>query len=126
MGKGLALQFKERFPLMFVYYQAMCKTRVLMTGKPILYQDSEPEVLLFPTKDHWRNQSQMEYISEGLEHIAQQIRYNIWKIKSIAFPKLGCGLGRLSWKEVLTEIEDKLGHLKDLSVEVYGERITND
>jgi len=54
--------------------------------------------LLFPTKQHWRDTSDLEAIQEGLRwvrasHVAEGI-------KSLALPALGCGLGNLEWKDV--------------------------
>lgn len=98
MGKGLALAFKEGYPDMFVVYQEECRTGKLRIGKPTLYSNSTPWILNFPTKNHWRDPSKLEYIDEGLQFVVAN--YKQLGIDSIAFPKLGAGLGTLSWDEV--------------------------
>lgn len=98
MGKGLALQFKQKYPEMFTAYRQACKTGQIRIGKPMLFQDSKPWILNFPTKDHWRQPSKIEYIAEGLEYIVAM--YKKLGITSIAFPKLGTQNGKLSWVEV--------------------------
>src|SRR5436190_17747676 len=42
MGKGLALAFKQKYPVMFNVYQQECRTGKLRIGKPTLYQQSTP------------------------------------------------------------------------------------
>src|SRR5579859_6919210 len=69
MGKGLALAFKERYPDMFVVYQTECRTGKLRIGKPTLYSNSTPWILNFPTMNHWRDPSKLEYIEEGLQFV---------------------------------------------------------
>jgi len=110
MGKGLALEFKARFPMVFAEYARLCSAGILRPGKVILVEN----VLLFPTKDHWRDPSKLEYISDGLDDFATQT----WSFRSIAFPRLGCGLGGLDWPVVRQMMSDKLADL-DLNVEIY-------
>ena len=114
MGKGLALAFKQRYPEMFTTYQQECRTGELHVGHPALFKASTPWILNFPTKDHWRDDSRIEYIEEGLAYLA--IYYQALGIKSIAFPKLGAGLGRLSWNEVGPLM---IKHFCSLDIEVF-------
>jgi O-acetyl-ADP-ribose deacetylase (regulator of RNase III) len=95
MGKGLALAFKQRYPAMFVVYQQECQNGQLRVGRPTLYRESKPWILNFPTKDHWRDASKLEYLEQGLQYFVDH--YKEMGIQSIAFPKLGAGLGKLSW-----------------------------
>jgi O-acetyl-ADP-ribose deacetylase (regulator of RNase III) len=98
MGKGLALTFKQRYPEMFAIYQHDCQTGKLQIGRPTLYQKTTPWILNFPTKNHWRFPSKLEYIEKSLAFLAKQ--YKKAGITSIAFPKLGAQNGQLSWDEV--------------------------
>src|ERR671924_200654 len=83
MGKGLALAFKQRYPDMFAAYQQDCRDGKLRIGRPTLYKTSTPWILNFPTKDHWRDDSRMEYLEEGLQYFVAH--YKQLGIKSIAF-----------------------------------------
>lgn len=98
MGAGLALAFKQRYPEMFATYVHECQSGQLRIGQPALYRSSQPWILNFPTKDHWRAPSKLEYIEQGLQFFAAN--YQQLGIHSIAFPKLGAGHGKLSWDEV--------------------------
>lgn len=99
MGKGLALQFKKRFPDMFQDYVQRCKQHEMKLGFPYLYQAPHPPYILnFPTKDHWRSKSSLGAITDGLAHLIEH--YDVWGITSLAVPALGCGLGQLAWHDV--------------------------
>lgn len=114
MGKGIALQFKNRYPKMFASYQNICEKNQLDIGKLYLWKSAEKWVLLFPTKKHWRNPSKIDYIEKGLKKFVDN--YERIGIESIAFPKLGCGNGNLDW-ELVRPIMEK--YLKPLPINVY-------
>jgi O-acetyl-ADP-ribose deacetylase (regulator of RNase III) len=99
MGKGVALQFKERFPDMYADYVARCKAGEVKLGKPYVFRrQMGPWVLNFPTKDHWRAVSRLSDIEAGLAHLEEH--YREWGITSLAVPPLGCGHGQLEWRVV--------------------------
>lgn len=117
MGKGLASTAKYRFPDMYVHYEDLCKKKILQMGKPKLhkressifnqlaeettslpYENGETWFLLFPTKQHWKNNADIQGIEEGLKWIRDN--YKQQGIKSLAMPALGCGLGNLQWQDV--------------------------
>ncbi len=114
MGKGLALEFKNRFPDMYKDYLERCQKGEVKLGKPYLYKSLiPPYILLFPTKQHWRSFSNLSAIEEGLEFL--KARYKKWGITSIAVPPLGCGLGELDWTIVGPTL---YRHLSELDVSV--------
>jgi len=118
MGKGLALEFKKRFPDMFQDYQNICKKEELKPGQPYLYKSLIPPwILNFPTKDHWRSVSRLEDIIKGLEYLVKH--YKEWGITSLAIPPLGCGQGRLEWDTVRPILTHYLS-LMDIPVEIYA------
>lgn len=114
MGKGLALSFKKRYPDMFESYKKVCEKHQLTIGKLMLYQEADHWILLFPTKENWRNPSKLEYIEKGLMKFVNS--YAEKHITSIAFPKLGCGNGELNW-DLVRPIMEK--YLKPLPIDVY-------
>ena len=114
MGKGIALEFKKRYPSMFETYKLACEKKRLKTGKLMLCYEADHWVLIFPTKENWRNPSRLEYIEQGLIKFTNM--YAESGITSIAFPRLGCGNGELSWDEVKPLMEK---YLKDLPIDIY-------
>src|SRR5437667_12575601 len=72
MGKGIALEFKKRFPEMFLDYENRCARKEVELGKPYLYKRVVPPwILNFPTKGHWRAVSKLSDIIAGLEYLKQ-------------------------------------------------------
>lgn len=114
MGKGIALAFKQQYPDMFVAYRKMCEKHLLSIGKLMLWNAPDHMILLFPTKENWRNPSKIEYIEKGLQKFVST--YAEKNITSIAFPKLGCGNGELNWDDVRPIMER---YLKPLPIDIY-------
>jgi O-acetyl-ADP-ribose deacetylase (regulator of RNase III)/uncharacterized protein YwgA len=120
MGKGVALEFKNRWPENFKQYKKLCRDHWLRPGRVFVFENhnmfgpAEPRFLVnFPTKDHWRGKSELSYIRDGLDDLVVQLRAH--QIKSIALPPLGCGNGGLDWADVKPIIQSKLA---DVGVEV--------
>ena len=121
MGKGIALMFKEAFPENFVAYEQAVKNNEVHTGRMFVTESRRlggPKWLInFPTKQHWRSPSKLEWIIEGLRDLRTAIQRH--GIRSIALPPLGCGNGGLNWSEVKPEIERALGDIEGIHVIVF-------
>ena len=118
MGKGIALQFKERFPDMYKDYEQRCRRGEVKLGTPYLYRTLIPPwVVNFPTKDHWRSVSRIHDIIAGLECLLAH--YKEWGITSLAVPPLGCGQGQLEWAIVGATLYSYLNRM-DIPVELYA------
>ena len=117
MGKGLASRAKYQFPDVYVAYQDACRAKKVRAGRPYLYKReasldqeladlnsplSTPNAvkwfLLFATKRRWQENSRLEDIEGGLDWVKRNFAKE--GIQSLAMPALGCGLGRLDWKDV--------------------------
>ena len=114
MGKGVALEFKKRYPDMFYEYKKLCEEKRLDIGSLFLWRKSEKWILLFPTKKHWRNPSRLEYIEAGLKKFTQN--WDNMGAEPVAFPRLGCGNGALEWKDVKPLMEH---YLSSLPIQIY-------
>jgi len=118
MGKGIALEFKNRFPDMYEDYVSRCKRGEAKLGRPYLFKRLVPPwILNFPTKDHWRSAARLRDIIDGLEYLTPH--YKEWGIESLAVPALGCGQGQLDWEKVGPILHHHLRKL-DVSVELYA------
>jgi O-acetyl-ADP-ribose deacetylase (regulator of RNase III) len=123
MGKGIALQFKQKFPAdYFNAYKLACQTGELAIGSVQVYElknaQTNPRYIInFPTKRHWREQSRIEYIEGGLQSLIEAVER--YKIKSIAMPALGCGLGGLDYEEVKPLIEKAFSDLPKVEVLLF-------
>lgn len=122
MGKGVALQFKKKFPANFKEYERACKRGEVEVGKMFTVEvDSltNPRYIInFPTKKHWRGRSRLEYVEQGLDALVSEIRR--LNLRSIAIPPLGCGNGGLSWeREVRPLVEAALARVPEVEAYVY-------
>ena len=117
MGKGLALEFKYRFPEMFKEYETLCKAGKIKPGILHFWKESTPKIVNFPTKDHWKDPSKMEYIEKGLLYFVDN--YRKWALNSIAFPRLGSSFGGLEWEKVRERMYLHLSTLCNLDIMIY-------
>ena len=118
MGKGLALRAREQFSDVYVEYEKACRAKRITADRPYIYKreesvlhelvDIEPYrnkirtpyrwFLLFATKRHWKTNSRIEDIENGLKWVQEYAKTE--GMQSLAMPALGCALGGLNWKDV--------------------------
>lgn len=114
MGAGVALEFKNRYPEMFKAYVKVCKEKELEPGKPYVWEEydlfSRCIIINLPTKIHWKDPSEYEYIEKDLLWLK---KYLIDENEEcvVTLPALGCGHGGLDWSIVKKQIEHYLGEL---------------
>jgi len=121
MGRGVALQFKRRFPDNYTFYKTACKHNEVVPGKMLVYETNglvNPRYIInFPTKRHWRGASRMEDIDAGLTDLIRVVQS--LGIASIAVPPLGCGLGGLDWNAVRPRIESAFARLDNVNITLF-------
>ena len=120
MGKGIALQFKKAFPDNFKIYAKACQQGKVEPGQMLVTErlDMPRYIINFPTKRHWRAKSRMTDVESGLSALVDEIRER--RIRSIAIPALGSGLGGLEWVQVRSLIDRELGELSsDVRITVF-------
>lgn len=122
MGKGIALQFKRKWPANAKAYEAACKHGEVKPGKMFVVDNGglvEPKFIInFPTKRHWRQPSRLSDIEFGLVDLVAQIKR--LGIRSIAIPPLGCGSGGLDWNDVRPRIETTMKELPNVDVRLFA------
>ncbi len=127
MGKGIALAFKNEFPENYRIYRQVCENNELKTGQVLLTTTDRfaPRYIInFPTKQHWKGRSKIEYITKGMKDLIRIIREN--NIKSIAIPPLGSGNGGLKWQIVKPVIIKELKSVKDhVEITIYEPGFNN-
>jgi O-acetyl-ADP-ribose deacetylase (regulator of RNase III) len=125
MGAGLALEFKKRFPAYFEDYSWACRHHWLGVGYVTYYflgKTRCPKLIIsFPTKDHWRDKSELWFIKKGLANLSYDLSFMMLAepIKSVAVPALGCGLGGLAWCEIKPLMEQAFSQCPDILFKVY-------
>lgn len=118
MGKGLAYQFKLRYPKNNESYKKASKKGQLNIGRMFVHEERNKIIINFPTKKNWRRKSKIEYIEKGLEDLKKFLVEN--NIKTVAIPPLGSGNGGLIWKDVKELIEKQLQKLpRNIRIIIY-------
>ncbi|WP_339776820.1 macro domain-containing protein [uncultured Thalassospira sp.] len=121
MGRGIALQFKNAYPDNFKAYATACKREEVQPGQMFIFETGQltyPRYIInFPTKRHWKGKSRIEDIQSGLNALKEDIQR--LKIRSIAIPPLGSGLGGLKWDDVKSLIESSLSEIQGVNILVF-------
>lgn len=121
MGKGIALMFKERFTPNFERYVAACKAKQVKVGQMFVTETGELSgprwVINFPTKEHWKSPSRLEWVDAGLQDLKRVLQE--LQITSIAIPPLGAGNGGLDWPAVKARIDAALRDVEGVDIVVY-------
>lgn len=128
MGKGVALQFKRKYPDNFRAYEQACQAGQVEIGKMLTFDRGEQArprfILNFPTKKHWRQPSKLEYIDAGLIDLVNEVRR--LGITSIAVPALGCSNGGLAWSDVKPRITKAFEVLPDVRAVLFKPRLSSE
>lgn len=94
MGKGIALQFRNRFPAMYKEYKQLCQSSLFNPGDVFDYNYGEGYVYNLATQESWRTRAKIEYIRSALDTMCTlAVSQNV---KSIALPassRFICGGG---------------------------------
>ncbi len=121
VGRGIASHFKRRYPNNFRACEKACSNGEIQIGHVFPYTEDDSEkkriIINFPTKKLWKDKSNLQEITMGLEDLASVIR--AMRITSIAIPPLGCGLGGLKWEDVKAAMEKSFASLNDVQISIY-------
>lgn len=96
MGKGIAGQFKNRFP----FAPKILGDKIIKNGnifQPIIWN---PTIcyFAFPTKHHWYENSDIELIKKSADSLNKVAIEN--PNKKYLLPRPGCSNGNLKWEDV--------------------------
>lgn len=98
MGKGVALEAKNRYPELYQRYRALCKNKAQHLNHVWDWVSENGDVvIMFPTKDHYRDKSILSII---LDNVSILKRLCIEKgYESVACTGFGMGNGWLDHRE---------------------------
>jgi len=122
MGAGIAYEFRLRYPEMYRRYKSFCNSGMFAIGNLWLYKLNDEKfgsykyILSFPTKNHWKYPSKIEYIEQGLEKFVST--YKAKGITSVAFPLLGADRGGIDQKVSINLMRRHLASV-DIKVEIW-------
>lgn len=109
MGRGIALEFKRRYPVMYAAYRSVCGRGLLRPGMILPYTGADKLILNFAVKDHWRNPSSHAWVEDCLARFVSN--YERLGVTSVALPRLGAENGWIPWELTYALILEYLGEL---------------
>lgn len=110
-GKGLALEFRKRYPEWYNQYVETCKLpRYSHIFNGWLESSDEARCWIFNwyTKNHWKENSNLELIQTGAKKLSEDIIDYQIEWANIGIPKVGCQNGKLDWKDVKPILDKEL------------------
>lgn len=119
MGRGLALQAKQKFPGIDVVLGKRLRDRgnrvltlhLQIGPEKIGIYPKEVAILSFPTKNDWRDPADLDLIVQSCRELhlmweeSQLVRK---QTKTVVLPRVGCGNGRRSWDEIKPILQKEL------------------
>lgn len=121
MGKGIALQFKNKYPKMYSEYRAMCKDGLFNPGDVFDYNYGNGHIYNLGTQVSWKTKARLEYIEDSVVRMLELAASD--NVSKIALPAIGAGLGGLNWndvKEILNMVSVNNPDIELYVVEAYG------
>lgn len=115
MGAGVAKEYRARYPEAFKKYKFACG-RGFKIGQLLLQHLNDGRIgLCFPTKQHWKNPSELEWIEIGLIKLLET--YKQYGITSLAITPLGCSNGGLNYEQQVRPL--MLKYLNQMDIPVF-------
>jgi O-acetyl-ADP-ribose deacetylase (regulator of RNase III) len=116
MGGGIAAEFARRYPKMKDRYAELCEARLLNPGSYYLRRSDKPAIYNLATQQLPGPDAQLEWIEIAVKAMLKDAESV--GMKSIAMPRIGCGIGGLQWSEVGPAIQ-KLATQSSIDLTVY-------
>ena len=107
MGRGLALQATQMIP--GIDYQL---GQLVSTSGNHVYEITSyvATIFSFPTKHNWRSPSDPLLIARSAKELKDLVDSpDHAHLKKIVMPRVGCGLGQLSWPMVVEPLLQRIG-----------------
>ncbi|GMU61741.1 MAG: hypothetical protein AMXMBFR34_35040 [Myxococcaceae bacterium] len=102
MGKGIAVEFRKRFPRMYAEYKKRCALGQFSLGDVFVWTEGRTTVFNLGTQRTWRAKADLTAVKTALQamvRLAEQAG-----IHRVGLPRIGAGLGGLAWHDVRSEL----------------------
>jgi O-acetyl-ADP-ribose deacetylase (regulator of RNase III) len=103
MGRGIAVEFKRRFPEMFREYKERCIDGRFQLGDVFMWKQSPTVVFNLGTQPHWKAPAELAAIATALRTMTAMAERD--EIDRIALPRIGAGFGSLDWANIRPIVE---------------------
>ncbi len=118
MGRGIAVEFRSRFPDMYAEYKERCSDGRFGLGDVFAWTEDGTTIFNLGTQRTWRTKADLSAIEKSVTamvRLAEQA-----EITAIGLPRIGAGLGGLPWAEV-RGLLSKIGEKTNVELVVFEE-----
>jgi O-acetyl-ADP-ribose deacetylase (regulator of RNase III) len=98
MGRGIAVEFRSRFPKMYAEYKQRCAEGRFKPGDVFTWTEDGITVFNLGTQKTWREKAELSAIETAARTMVRHAEQN--GITGVGMPRIGSGLGGLPWAEV--------------------------
>ncbi|WNG46948.1 macro domain-containing protein [Archangium minus] len=98
MGKGIAVEFRARFPRMYAEYKQRCADGRFKLGEVFTWTEEGVTVFNLGTQKTWRTKAELQAIESAVTLMVQEAEAR--GLDKIGLPRIGAGLGGLPWESV--------------------------
>jgi len=116
MGKGIAVEFRTRFPAMYAEYKRRCSDGRFQLGDVFVWREGGVTIFNLGTQKTWRAKAHMIDVETACRRMVQLAEES--KLKRVGLPRIGAGLGGLEWTAV-REMLTKLGNETKVELVVF-------
>lgn len=110
MGAGIAKPFKEKFPLMYEEYALMCEYETLHAGGCFAYYAGNGRWVYNIASQYLPGpDAKVRWLATGLRDA--MIHARRYRVKEIALPQIGCGIGGLDYKSDALPIFERMAEV---------------
>jgi O-acetyl-ADP-ribose deacetylase (regulator of RNase III)/uncharacterized phage-like protein YoqJ len=117
MGRGIALEFKKRYPDLYRAYREACARKEIQPGHVWVYQAKDRIIFNAAVKDDWRDASRIVWVESCLKEIIELCR--TMKVKSVALPWMGAMNGWIPVEQIQASTRRILSNISDIDISVY-------
>lgn len=105
MGSGIAVAFRERFPLMYGQYNSLCKVGWLLPGQVFPFRVSK-DFYVFNIASQFNpgRDGNLDFLRMGLLYCRFYMQQH--GLQHLALPRIGAGIAGLDWNDVKNVVHD--------------------
>jgi O-acetyl-ADP-ribose deacetylase (regulator of RNase III) len=102
MGAGIAAQFRDRWPVMYGVYNAICETGAFHPGDAMPWEPTragDPYIFNLATQRETGRDARPWMIATAIGNMIRLAHYD-YGISEIGIPLIGCGIGGITQDEL--------------------------
>jgi O-acetyl-ADP-ribose deacetylase (regulator of RNase III) len=116
MGKGIAVEFRARFPAMYEEYKRRCTDGRFRPGDVFEWVQGAMTIYNLGTQATWRTKAKLSDVETAMRRMIELAETR--GVRRLGLPRIGAGLGGLEWATV-REVIAKFGDVTKVELIVF-------